>query len=137
MMKKSTGVVRKIDELGRIVLPIELRRTLDLNEGDPVEFYVDGEEIIVKKYIPGCCFCGKLDSLKQIHGKKICPDCVEKIIGLKPGDKVKMVNCLESESYPDKVWTVASEPWTVCGTEVVKLEGKAGGFATEFLEKVK
>ena len=47
---KSTGVVRKIDQLGRIVFPIELRRTLKLNEGDPVEIFVDGEFILMKKY---------------------------------------------------------------------------------------
>ena len=55
---KSTGIVRKVDELGRIVLPIELRRTLDIAEKDAIEIYVDGESIILKKYEPTCIFCG-------------------------------------------------------------------------------
>lgn len=55
---------------------------------------------------------------------------------LKKGDKVKMINCYEAEKYKDKIWTVRSEPWIVCGSEVILLEGKSGGFATEFLEKV-
>ncbi len=57
---------------------------------------------------------------------------------LKPGDKVIMVNCYEArlEKYKDKIWTVSSEPWDLCGSEVVKLEGKSGGFATKFLERV-
>ena len=53
---KSTGIVRKVDELGRIVLPIELRRTLDINEKDSLEIYVDGSHIILKKYEPACIF---------------------------------------------------------------------------------
>lgn len=56
--------------------------------------------------------------------------------GLKPGDKVKMVRCLEAENYPDKVWITRSEPWDLCGSEVILLEGFRGGFATEFLQKV-
>ncbi len=52
------------------------------------------------------------------------------------GTKVKMVKCLEAKKYPDKVWVTRSEPYTVCGSEVVLLEGRAGGFATEFLEIV-
>jgi hypothetical protein len=59
-----------------------------------------------------------------------------KASGLKIGDKVMMVNCAEAVNYPDKVWNVISEPWDLCGSEVVKLEGKSGGFATEYLKKV-
>lgn len=55
---------------------------------------------------------------------------------LKLGDKVIMVNCLEAEKHKDKVWEVRSEPWDLCGTEVVLLKGKSGGFATKFLQKV-
>jgi len=57
-MMKATGIVRKVDELGRIVLPIELRRTLGIDEKDPLEIYVDQEKIILKKYEPACVFCG-------------------------------------------------------------------------------
>lgn len=49
---KSVGMVRKVDELGRIVLPIELRRTLEINEKDPLEIFVDGKQIILQKYQP-------------------------------------------------------------------------------------
>ena len=55
---KSTGIVRKVDELGRIVLPIELRRTMDIAEKDAIEIYVDGASIILRKYEPTCIFCG-------------------------------------------------------------------------------
>ena len=57
---KSTGIVRKVDELGRIVLPIELRRTLDIDVKDALEIYVEGSQIILKKYEPACVFCGSL-----------------------------------------------------------------------------
>lgn len=54
---KATGIVRKVDELGRIVLPIELRRTLDIEIKDPIEIFVDDEYILLKKYEPACIFC--------------------------------------------------------------------------------
>ena len=54
---KSTGIVRKVDELGRIVLPIELRRTLDISEKDTLEIYVEGSAIVLRKYRPSCIFC--------------------------------------------------------------------------------
>ena len=60
---KSTGIVRKVDELGRIVLPIELRRTLGIEEKDRIEIFVDGESIILRKYQPACIFC---DNAKDI-----------------------------------------------------------------------
>lgn len=76
---KSTGIVRKVDELGRIVLPIELRRTLDIEERDPVEIYLDGDKIILQKYEPACLFCGSSAGLVKYHGKNICQDCVRNI----------------------------------------------------------
>ena len=66
---KATGIVRKVDELGRIVLPIELRRTLDINIKDPVEIYVDGDFIMLKKYEPACVFCGSATDVTEINGK--------------------------------------------------------------------
>ncbi|SHK27015.1 transcriptional pleiotropic regulator of transition state genes [Hathewaya proteolytica DSM 3090] len=72
---KSTGVVRRVDELGRIVLPIELRRTLDIEERDSLEIYVDGEEIILKKYQPSCIFCGDARDVTNYKGKNICKKC--------------------------------------------------------------
>lgn len=74
---KSTGVVRRVDELGRIVIPIELRRTLSLNEGDALEIYVEGENIILKKYEPACTFCGEARNVKNYKGKNICMGCLE------------------------------------------------------------
>jgi len=74
---KSTGVVRKVDELGRIVIPIELRRTLSIAEKDALEIYVDGEEIILKKYEPACIFCGDARDVINYKGKNICKNCME------------------------------------------------------------
>jgi len=76
---KATGIVRQVDHLGRVVLPIELRRTLDLAEGDPLEIYVDGKQIILKKYQPGCIFCATVDGVKLIKGKHICTNCIKDI----------------------------------------------------------
>lgn len=67
---KSTGIVRKVDELGRIVLPIELRRTLDIAEKDAIEIYVDGESIILKKYEPTCIFCGDGRNVENYRGQE-------------------------------------------------------------------
>jgi len=74
---KSTGIVRKVDELGRVVLPIELRRTLQINKSDPLEIYVDGEKIVLKKYQPACIFCGSADNIITFREKNICSDCLE------------------------------------------------------------
>lgn len=76
---KSTGIVRKVDELGRIVLPIELRRTLDIAEKDAIEIYVDGGSIILKKYEPTCVFCGESKNVTVFHGKNICGACMKEL----------------------------------------------------------
>ena len=73
---KSTGIVRKVDELGRIVLPIELRRTLGIEEKDRIEIFVDGESIILRKYQPACIFCDNAKDIINYKGKNICPDCL-------------------------------------------------------------
>ena len=73
---KSTGIVRKVDELGRIVLPIELRRTLGIEEKDCIEIFVDGESIILRKYKPACIFCDNAKDIINYKGKNICPDCI-------------------------------------------------------------
>ena len=74
---KSTGIVRKVDELGRIVLPIELRRTLDIAEKDCLEIYMDGESIVLKKYQPACIFCDEADGITVCHGKNLCAGCMK------------------------------------------------------------
>jgi len=76
---KSTGVVRKVDELGRIVLPIELRRTYNIEEKDALEIYVDGENIILKKYEPACIFCGDAKHVNNYKGKNICSECLTEL----------------------------------------------------------
>lgn len=73
---KSTGIVRKVDELGRIVLPIELRRTLGIEVKDRIEIFVDSESIILRKYQPACIFCDNAKDIINYKGKNICPDCI-------------------------------------------------------------
>ncbi len=75
-MLKSTGIVRKVDELGRVVIPIELRRTLGIGEKDALEIYVDGERIILKKYEPACIFCGNAEKVVHFKDKIICNECL-------------------------------------------------------------
>ncbi|MBE6066777.1 MAG: AbrB/MazE/SpoVT family DNA-binding domain-containing protein [Clostridium lundense] len=76
---KSTGIVRRVDELGRIVIPIELRRTLDIEIKDSLEIFVDGEQIILKKYSPSCIFCGNAKDVINYKGKNICQGCLEEL----------------------------------------------------------
>lgn len=77
---KATGIVRKVDELGRIVLPIELRRTLEIAERDALEIYVDGASIVLKKYCPSCIFCGNGSrELLSFRDKNICPKCLKEL----------------------------------------------------------
>ncbi len=73
---KATGIVRKVDELGRIVLPIELRRTLDIGERDALEIYLDGDTVILKKYAPSCVFCGGTKGIVSYKGKNVCASCL-------------------------------------------------------------
>ena len=81
---KSTGIVRKVDELGRVVIPIEIRNQFNIAEKDPIEIYVDGSSIVLKKYEPNCIFCGNTENLISYNDKLICEDCSKKISKLKP-----------------------------------------------------
>lgn len=76
---KSTGIVRKVDELGRIVLPSELRKVLNINIKGSVEIYVSGESIILKKYTPACIFCDSADEVISFKGKNICKKCLNQM----------------------------------------------------------
>lgn len=76
---KSTGIVRKVDELGRIVLPIELRRTLDIAEKDALEIYVEESSIVLKKYEPACIFCDSAKNVTVYKGKNICAECMKEL----------------------------------------------------------
>jgi len=75
---KATGIVRRVDELGRIVIPKELRRTLGIDEGAPMEIYVDEDKVIFKKYQPGCIFCGNATH-RRYKEKLICRDCAMEV----------------------------------------------------------
>lgn len=74
---KSTGIVRKVDELGRIVLPIELRHTLGIDPKDTLEIYVDEDTIILRKYEPACIFCDNAKDIVIYNGKNVCRDCID------------------------------------------------------------
>jgi transcriptional pleiotropic regulator of transition state genes len=76
---KSTGFVRRVDNVGRIVLPVELRKTFEIAIKDPMEIYVDGEQIILKKYEPACVFCGQVLEISRFKGKNICSCCLENL----------------------------------------------------------
>lgn len=87
-MLKSTGIVRKVDELGRVVIPIELRRTLGIGEKDALEIYVDGERIVLKKYEPACIFTGEVDETVRYKNKVVSRKCIEEMYELINGNKV-------------------------------------------------
>ncbi len=80
---KSTGIVRKVDELGRIVLPSELRKNMDINIKDSLEIYVNGDSVVLKKYNPSCIFCGEANNVQNYKDKNICSECLEQIANLK------------------------------------------------------
>ena len=76
---KSTGITRKIDEFGRIVLPIELRRKMGIAERDSLEIYVEGDTIILKKYEPACIFCGDSKNVVTYKDKNVCANCAREL----------------------------------------------------------
>ena len=83
---KVTGIVRKIDNLGRIVIPKELRNTMDIDFKDPIEIYVDNNgNIILKKYKPRCVFCGNKEEVIEYEDKNICKDCIQEFKKIRNG----------------------------------------------------
>ena len=76
---KALGIVRKVDELGRISIPAELRRTLEIAEKDALEIFVDGDQVILKKYQPACIFCGDAKNVDNFKGKNICYKCFREL----------------------------------------------------------
>ena len=76
---RSLGIVRKLDKLGRFVIPKETRKVLNLNEGDPIEMFTDGDAIILKKYAQGCQCCGNMENIKEYKGIKICKKCLNEL----------------------------------------------------------
>ncbi|MCL2840209.1 MAG: AbrB/MazE/SpoVT family DNA-binding domain-containing protein [Defluviitaleaceae bacterium] len=79
---KATGVVRRVDELGRVVLPCELRRTMHINDRDALEVFVDSDKIILKKYEPACTFTGSADDLIEFHGRKVSKEAIQEMMKL-------------------------------------------------------
>lgn len=75
----NTGIIRRIDELGRIVIPIEIRNNFDIKEKDPIEIYVDNDSIVLKKYEPSCFFCGESENIIEFKNKIICKKCIKAI----------------------------------------------------------
>ncbi len=76
---KSTGIVRKVDDLGRIVLPKELRQILNIETKDPLEIFVDNTSIVLQKYEPACMFCNSVDHIQQFKGRNICLECLKEL----------------------------------------------------------
>ena len=76
---KSTGMIRRVDELGRIVIPKEIRNKLEIYEKDPIEIYVDGHSIVLKKFEENCIFCGNTKNLSSYKNKLICVKCLENL----------------------------------------------------------
>ncbi len=85
---KSTGIVRKVDELGRVVIPIELRRTLGIDVKDALEIYVDNEKIVLKKYEPACVFCGSASDVILYKNKMVCCSCISELYERKDEEKI-------------------------------------------------
>ena len=76
---KAAGIVRPVDPLGRVVIPVELRRTLNIKTHESLQLYVHGEYIMLKKYEPACIFCGNAKDVENIRGKNVCKDCLEEM----------------------------------------------------------
>jgi len=79
---KDTGIMRKIDDLGRIVIPKELRTVMDIKVGESVTFFTDDCQLIVRKYEPGCIFCGNAKNIVEFKGKMVCPRCMQGLVKL-------------------------------------------------------
>ena len=78
---KSTGIVREVDRAGRIVLPIELRRTLEIEENDSLEIFTEDNMIILRRYEPACIFCGNAKDVVYFKDKRVCQDCLKELRG--------------------------------------------------------
>jgi len=74
---KATGIVRKLDDLGRIVVPIEIRNVLKMKNGDPLEIFTEGENLILRKYTPGCNCCKNMEVTETVLGVPLCKDCLD------------------------------------------------------------
>lgn len=80
---KSTGIIRKVDELGRVVIPMEIRTTLDISPKDELEIFVENDQIILRKHEPYCTFCGSSKDNVLLNDKRVCKSCIEKLNAMK------------------------------------------------------
>lgn len=76
---KSTVIVRNVDKLGRIVIPMELRRERGIVNGDPVEIFADGENVVMRKHRASCVFCEGNEDMDQVLGKPVCGACLKRM----------------------------------------------------------
>ena len=72
---KSTGIIRRLDELGRIVIPKEMRDKLDITVGTPLEIHIEGDDIVIRKDVETCIFCGSIEDITEFKGKQVCAVC--------------------------------------------------------------
>ena len=79
LIVKSTGIVRRVDDLGRIVLPMELRKILDIEPRDSLEIFMEGDNVVLRKYEPQCIFCGQAGDTESFKMKNVCKNCVKEI----------------------------------------------------------
>ena len=86
---KSTGIIRRVDELGRVVIPMEIRNQFNIVEKDPIEIYVEGSCIVLKKYEPNCIFCGNTKNLVEYKDKLVCDKCTRLLNSLQEDSKNK------------------------------------------------
>ncbi len=74
---RAPGMIRKVDDLGRIVIPAEIRQAMELSKGDPVEMFLQEDQLVLRKFVPSCIFCGGVEGLVTYSGKNICGNCVD------------------------------------------------------------
>lgn len=94
---KATGIVRKVDELGRVVIPKELRRTLSINDGDPLEIFVSDVGIVLRPYRVGCLACGEMDGVVKVNGVVLCPTCIQ-MFAENPGSGLVKKGAVQNEN---------------------------------------
>ena len=126
---KSTGIVRRVDELGRIVLPIELRRTLNIAEKDSLEIYVDGSSIMLKKYQPACIFCDSAKDISVFKGKNICAHCLKELLqGRVPYVGTRPFPCSSRRPNPRGYVGVSKRPQPPAGAAAAVVQIKILSF---------
>lgn len=103
-MMKSTGFVKKVDEFGRIVIPIELRRTLEIDSKGSVEFFVDGNHVMLRKYVSGCSQCGCSNTVFELGHIKLCAECRDFCTGFTVGSFIGEGRDFGFVAFKNKMW---------------------------------